>query len=319
MAPAAVALGAPGDRDNQSRRPARAGVDTRGDPCHLFHSVYATSGCTALRRVHPPAALLQPQPALRLVHPPVLRPSPGVPVLPPPVWTLGYHHPGPDEGPGAVHGHPAHLPGGVHAAPCGCLPTGLPTTRQQHRPGHPNTRRHLHHPLLLPLWLGGAGHPPAHHQTSGVHINPDQGGLWHLPDRDTHCSYQPTHRYDVRHLPEDPGAVRQGVEVWPSSADQENEPDFCHALPSQPICQTLLVHQGRLQTQRYTGYTFQNSSSGDLCILDSRTYVMRYHVTHIKLEIIEAQKARKTLGKLNWAIQLSSFLSFFTFIFLTMK
>ena len=46
---------------------------------------------------------------------------------------------------------------------------------------------------------------------------------------------------------------------------------------------------------------------------------MRYHVTHIKLEIIEAQKARKTLGKLNWAIQLSSFLSFFTFIFLTMK
>ena len=37
---------------------------------------------------------------------------------------------------------------------------------------------------------------------------------------------------------------------------------------------------------------------------------MRYHVTRIKSEIIKAQKARKTLGKLNWAIQLSSFLSF---------
>ena len=40
------------------------------------------------------------------------------------------------------------------------------------------------------------------------------------------------------------------------------------------------------------------------------------HVTRIKSEIIQAQKARKTLGKLNWAIQFSSFLYYF---FLTMK
>ena len=37
-------------------------------------------------------------------------------------------------------------------------------------------------------------------------------------------------------------------------------------------------------------------------------YVVHYHVTRIKSEIIKAQKARKTIGKLNWAI-LSSFLS----------
>ena len=42
---------------------------------------------------------------------------------------------------------------------------------------------------------------------------------------------------------------------------------------------------------------------------------MRYHVTRIKSEIIKAPKARKTLGKLNWAIQLSSFPSFFFFFF----
>ena len=46
---------------------------------------------------------------------------------------------------------------------------------------------------------------------------------------------------------------------------------------------------------------------------------VRYHITRIKSEIIKAQKARKTLGKLNWAIQLSSFLSLFLGIFLTMK
>ena len=45
-------------------------------------------------------------------------------------------------------------------------------------------------------------------------------------------------------------------------------------------------------------------------------YVMRYHVTRIKSEIIKAQKATKTLGKLNWAIQLSSFLSFVGVVFL---
>ena len=38
------------------------------------------------------------------------------------------------------------------------------------------------------------------------------------------------------------------------------------------------------------------------------SYVVCYFVTHIKSEIIKVQKARKTLGKLNWAIQLSSFL-----------
>ena len=46
------------------------------------------------------------------------------------------------------------------------------------------------------------------------------------------------------------------------------------------------------------------------------TYVVRYHVTRIKSEIIKAQKARKTFGKLNWAIQLSSFLSFCVVFFL---
>ena len=45
--------------------------------------------------------------------------------------------------------------------------------------------------------------------------------------------------------------------------------------------------------------------------IKAHSYVMRYHITRIKSEIIKAQKARKTLGKLNWAIQLSSFLSFF--------
>ena len=34
-------------------------------------------------------------------------------------------------------------------------------------------------------------------------------------------------------------------------------------------------------------------------------YVVRYHAIRIQSEIIKAQKARKTLGKLNWAIQLS--------------
>ena len=39
-------------------------------------------------------------------------------------------------------------------------------------------------------------------------------------------------------------------------------------------------------------------------------YVVRHHVARIKSEIIKAQKAWKTLGKPNWAMQLSSFLSF---------
>ena len=56
-----------------------------------------------------------------------------------------------------------------------------------------------------------------------------------------------------------------------------------------------------------------------LSIMMSLIYVVRYHVTRIKSEIIKAQKARKTLGKLNWAIQLSSFLSFCFHILLTMK
>ena len=48
--------------------------------------------------------------------------------------------------------------------------------------------------------------------------------------------------------------------------------------------------------------------------------MVRYHVTRIKSEIIKAPKARKTLGKLNWAIQLSSLiLSLFGVFFLTMK
>ena len=38
-------------------------------------------------------------------------------------------------------------------------------------------------------------------------------------------------------------------------------------------------------------------------------FVVRHHVTRIKSEIIKAPKARKILGKLNWAIQLSTFLS----------
>ena len=45
-------------------------------------------------------------------------------------------------------------------------------------------------------------------------------------------------------------------------------------------------------------------------------HVMRYYVTRIKSEIMKAQKARKTLGKMNWAIQLSSFLSFCFVFFL---
>ena len=45
-------------------------------------------------------------------------------------------------------------------------------------------------------------------------------------------------------------------------------------------------------------------------------YVVRYHVTRIKSEIIKAQKARKILNsrKAEWAIQLSSFLSFSGYI-----
>ena len=46
---------------------------------------------------------------------------------------------------------------------------------------------------------------------------------------------------------------------------------------------------------------------------------MRYHVTRIKSEIIKVPKARKTFGKLYWAIQLSSFPSFFVCVLLTMK
>ena len=49
------------------------------------------------------------------------------------------------------------------------------------------------------------------------------------------------------------------------------------------------------------------------------TYVVRYHVTRINSEIIKAQKARKMIGKPNWAIQLSSFLSCSGGIFLTVK
>ena len=42
------------------------------------------------------------------------------------------------------------------------------------------------------------------------------------------------------------------------------------------------------------------------------SYVVRHHVTRIKSEIIKVPKARKILGKLNWAIY--SFLPFYHLI-----
>ena len=50
-----------------------------------------------------------------------------------------------------------------------------------------------------------------------------------------------------------------------------------------------------------------------------KIHVVRYHVTRIKSEIIKAQKARKTLGKPNWAYSFLAFNLPPLFFLLTMK